>query len=127
MGIQANIKSTRIKFYIAEVRHRLDRQIRHNVHRVAEELLRDTTHNITRSHSPPASTEGEFPHTRTGQLARSGKTEPLRDSGGPAVAVKFSAPHAGHVERMRPFLERTTDEGRRDYQNMLRSRLFKKF
>lgn len=127
MAVQVKIVSTRSKFFIAPVRDRINRQARINVRDAAELLMRDTVQNISRGHSPPASVPGEFPHVETGELSRSAKVEQVNEPGGIYAAVVFTAAHAGFVEKMRPFLSRTMESGKRRYAVSLTKRLFGMF
>jgi hypothetical protein len=124
MPVRIEFKSVRSRFFIPQVRDRINRRARENVDNAAEQLLDDTRGNITQVFSPPASRPGQFPHSRTGELARSGHTEQLNDGGGIWSAVVFSAGHAGFVERMRPFLARTARENKKRYAGSLTRRLF---
>ncbi len=57
---------------------------------------------------PPHSTPGEFPHMVSGALEASIHVYPDRKN--KTVQIVAEAEHAGYVEKMRPFMQRTYEE-----------------
>jgi hypothetical protein len=127
MPVRVEIKSIRSRFFIPQVQDRINRRARQNARNTGEQVLDDVRDNITQSHSPPASRPGQFPHTATGDLAKSGKVEQLNEGTGAWVAVVFGAGYAAYVEESRPFLSRTLRQNRKKYAGSLIRRLFAQF
>ena len=77
----------------------------------AKELERQLIANLQRKSGTP-SKPGEYPAKQTGELV--GSIERTRRRVGRKVEheVKVTAPHAGIVEKIRPFFDRTIKEGK---------------
>lgn len=91
----------------ARVVRELRRKYQRRVVEAAEHLQAKIVENISQP-GPPASSPGEYPHRESGELAES--VVVLSDGRDLTLKVTCDAPHAKHVERIRPFLKRTAKE-----------------
>ena len=86
--------------------------------RVAEKLAAMIRRNLS-TPGPEPSSPGEFPHKQSGDL-RAGIRVIQRNQY--RFDVVSEADHAGYVESIRPYMERTLNEGRTALEREVRSR-----